>query len=80
MVAEGAQLTLEELARQIGAEVQGDRARRVRGVAGLAEAGRKIPEKGKLLNSFSANWTRKYRQAPMFSGSSCTQMTGVAAA
>src|SRR5439155_1170067 len=39
VVAEGAQLTLEELARQIGAEVRGDRTRRVRGVAGLAEAG-----------------------------------------
>ena len=34
-----AQLSLEELARQIGAEVRGDGARRVRGVAGLADAG-----------------------------------------
>ena len=36
---ERAQLSLEELARQIGAEVRGDGARRVRGVAGLADAG-----------------------------------------
>jgi len=38
-VPERAQLSLEELARQIGAEVRGDGARRVRGVAGLADAG-----------------------------------------
>ena len=38
-MAPGAQLSLEDLARRIGAEVRGDGARRVRGVAGLSEAG-----------------------------------------
>jgi UDP-3-O-[3-hydroxymyristoyl] glucosamine N-acyltransferase len=38
-VAERQQLSLEELARRIGAEVRGDRTRRVRGVARLEEAG-----------------------------------------
>ena len=39
MVPHPAHLSLDELARHIGAEVRGDGARRVRGVAGLAEAG-----------------------------------------
>ncbi|HYZ90410.1 MAG TPA: UDP-3-O-(3-hydroxymyristoyl)glucosamine N-acyltransferase [Myxococcales bacterium] len=38
-MAGASQLSLDELARQIGAEVRGDRTRRVRGVAGLKEAG-----------------------------------------
>jgi len=38
-VAQPPQLGLEELARRVGAEVRGDGARRVRGVAGLDEAG-----------------------------------------
>jgi UDP-3-O-[3-hydroxymyristoyl] glucosamine N-acyltransferase len=38
-VGTGAQLSLEELARRIGAVVRGDGSRRVRGVASLEEAG-----------------------------------------
>jgi UDP-3-O-[3-hydroxymyristoyl] glucosamine N-acyltransferase len=38
-VAQAAQLSLEELARHIGAEVRGDGSRRVRGVAALEDAG-----------------------------------------
>ena len=38
-MAQPPQLALEELARRVGAEVRGDGARRVRGVAGLDEAG-----------------------------------------
>jgi len=45
-------------------------------VAGLAEAGRKIPKKESLAEQLLAKLDRKYRQAPMFSGSPCTQMTG----
>src|SRR5262249_59188420 len=38
-VGEGAALSLDELARRIGAVVRGDGSRRVRGVLGLTEAG-----------------------------------------
>ncbi len=48
--------------------------------AGLAEAGRYTPEKGNRSKKVAQYRLSMYRQAPMFSGSSCTQRTGVPSA
>ncbi len=46
-------------------------------VAGLGDAPREKQRSGFVPNSFSPSMILKKRHAPMFSGSSCTQMTGV---
>src|SRR5438876_11722195 len=50
--------------------------RRCEPLAGEADAGRVMPVKGRS-NKRSPNWIRKLIHAPMFAGSSCTQMIGV---
>src|SRR6185312_8404854 len=46
-------------------------------LAGVAASGRETPSRGKRPKRCSPNRARMYRQAPMFSGSSWTQQTGV---
>src|SRR5205823_13842973 len=45
-------------------------------VAGLAEALRDTTDRARFLNRVRLNLRFKYHQAPMFSGSSCTQTSG----
>ena len=47
---------------------------------GWRRCARQTPANGKRSNSRSPRCTRRNRQAPMFSGSSCTQNTGVPSA
>ena len=49
-------------------------------VAGLADAGRLARDNGNRPTSFGPNITENVRQAPMFSGSSCTQTAGTPSA
>ncbi|MNC98771.1 hypothetical protein D3C83_168370 [compost metagenome] len=49
-------------------------------VAGLAEAGRVTAVSLNRSNRSMPNIDHMYGQAPMFRGSSCTQMTGVPSA